>query len=161
MKEIKELQMIGSRCMLHFDRDVHVHKRFLVRGSAERRVFFPEIAEKIRKSVSTVFNKNVGVLTILWIIELKSITKIDIYGKFKAGISSWSNRKFQLKLSNCFNFKLSVPFSLSGAAKNRKFSIPKFRQAARFFGTKNAPLRDSASQNRLCTRYFIYNFVSL
>jgi hypothetical protein len=55
---------------------------------AERCVFFPEITEKIRKSVSTVFNKNVVVLTILYIIELKSITKINIYGKFKAGISS-------------------------------------------------------------------------
>ncbi len=53
---------------------VHVHKRFLGRGIAERRDFFPEIAEKIRESVSTVFNKNVGVLATLNIIELKIIT---------------------------------------------------------------------------------------
>jgi hypothetical protein len=46
----------------------------LGRGIAERRDFFPEIAEKIRESVSTVFNKNVGVLATLNIIELKIIT---------------------------------------------------------------------------------------
>ncbi len=67
---------------------VHVHKRFFGRGIAERRVFFLKSLKKIRKSVSTVFKKNVGFLTIFYIVELKSITKIDIYGKFKTGISS-------------------------------------------------------------------------
>jgi hypothetical protein len=46
---------------------------------------------------------------------------------------------------------LSFPFLLSDGTKNRKFSIPKFRRAARFFDPKNAPLRDSASHFRLCT----------
>jgi hypothetical protein len=36
---------------------------------AERRDFCPEIAEKIRQSVSTVYYKNVGVLAILDTIE--------------------------------------------------------------------------------------------
>ena len=56
-------------------------------------------------------------------------------------------------------FPVELPKSLSGAAKNRKVSIPKIRQAARFFAPKFAPLRDFASHFRLCTRGFRNKFV--
>jgi hypothetical protein len=46
------------------------------------------VRRKITESDSTVFNKNVGDLTILYVIELNIIYKIDIYGKHKTGISS-------------------------------------------------------------------------
>ena len=49
------------------------------------------------------------------------------------------------------NLQFNFPFSLSGATKNRKFSIPKFLWATQFFDPKNAPLRDFASHFRLCT----------
>ena len=45
-----------------------VHKRFFGRGIAERRDFFPEIAERIRKSVSTVISilEVCGTISVYW-----------------------------------------------------------------------------------------------
>jgi len=54
----------------------------LERGIAERRVFFLEVAEKIRQSVSTVFSKNFDILKIVYVFGLKSITVVDTYGRF-------------------------------------------------------------------------------
>jgi len=55
------------------------------RGAA---VFFLEVAEKIRQSVSTVFIKILDILKNFYVFGLKSITVVDTYGRFKTGISS-------------------------------------------------------------------------
>ncbi len=129
---------------------------FGTRNRGAARIFFQNREWKSQKC----FNKNRKVMSNLFMSFVWIVLAVDIYRRFITGISSWSSRNFQLNLAKCFNFKLSIPFLLGGASKIRKFSIPKFRQAARFLGPKNAPHRDSASQNRLCTRYFNQEFMN-
>jgi len=98
------------------------HKRFLGRGIAEWRVFFHEFAEKIRQSVSTVFNKNVDVQP-----QKVYFKPLKILKFFKAA-SSYMSIYFTLVLKyyvdNYFNVNFSK--SIEDRAINQKLHYQNF-----------------------------------
>ena len=111
-------------------------------------IFLPKIANPIRKSVSTQIATFLLFSVWLYVIGLKFITEIDIYGRFITGISSWASHF-------CWAARQKIEkFIFTKFAKQREFLTQNLRRSANSrpkFASVHGPLGPQAC---ICRTYF-------
>ncbi len=120
-----------------------VHKRILGRDFAERSVF---LTQNCLANLPKCFNVNQQFRLLLSNFNQFSVRFLSACHWIE--IYYWN--RLLWKIYN-WKFQLSFPFLLSGATKNRKISIPKFRWAMRFFGAQRP---DFLTQKTSCSAIF-------